>query len=305
MEFSDSHLLHQEKSSRYAVVTICTPNFIPGTIVMIHSFLKYNPWFRGDFIILTDVVSEEMRTSLSSFKQVKFRIVGEELLSRSRMVAAADETGKIFESHFYSLELFNIHGYDKLFYVDSDMLILGSFLPLFDMNAEMICVGDGVYYKGELRDGANYNKRNPKLWEQKSKFWGDNFNAGLILFDGSMASEKHYRELTEMVKIEGYSSQAMRLQDQMIQNIYFRERYTLVSAKYNYRMGIAAEILEKDEVSLDDVVVIHYTARRKPWLHNEALNRMRKDPSYLQPFLLWQEHWLEYMKQLHTKAISG
>ena len=302
MELSDSHLLHQARSSRYAVVTICTPNFIPGTIVMMHSFLQYNPWFQGDFIVLTDQVSEEMRESLSSFANVKYRIVGEELLARSRTVAAADETGKIFESHFYSLELFNIYGYDKLFYVDSDMLILGSFLPLFDMEAEMICVGDGVYYKGELRDGASYNKRNPKLWEQKSKFWGDNFNAGLILFDGKMANEKHYQELTEMVKIEGYSSQAMRLQDQMIQNIYFRGRYTLVSAKYNYRMGIGTEIKEKDGVDLADAVVIHYTARRKPWLHHEALNRMRKDPTYLQPFLRWQEHWLAYMQQLHAKA---
>lgn len=290
------------QADRYAVVTISTPTFIPGTLVMVYSFLKYNPWFKGDFIVLTDEVTDEMEQHLTHFPQLKFRIIGDQLLANSRAVAEADETGRIFESHFYSLELFNIRGYDKLFYVDSDMLILGSFAELFAMDAKMICVGDGVYYKGELRDGAGYNKRQPKFWERKQKFWGDNFNAGLILFDGSMANDRHYRELTAMVTTRGYSEEAMRLQDQMIQNIYFRGQYQLVSAKYNYRMGIQEEVLEKDGISLEEAVVIHYTARRKPWFPHEALVRIKRDADYFRSFQLWQEHWLELMQTLHETA---
>lgn len=288
----------------HAVVTISTPTFIPGTLVMVHSFLKYNPWFEGDFIVLTDEVTEEMEKHLTHYPQLKFRIIGDQLLENSRAVAEADETGRIYESHFYSLELFNIQGYDKLFYVDSDMLILGSFEELFAMEDKMICVGDGVFYKDELRNGASYEKRQPKLWERKGKFWGDNFNAGLILFDGSMANEKHYRELTDMVTTEGYSTEAMRLQDQMMQNIYFRGQYTLVSAKYNYRMGIQEQILEKDGVTMEDAVVIHYTARRKPWFPEEALVRVKRDADYFRAFELWQQHWIEVMRKLHETAHS-
>ena len=296
---------YSERSSNYAVVTICTPNFIPGTMVMIYSYLKYNEWYKGDFVILVDKVTDDMNKYLSYLPNVKFRQVGKEILRRAEKVSRADKTGKVFKSHFYSLELFNIPNYEKLFYVDSDMLILGSFLELFRIDAPMICAGDSFFYKDQLREGPSYNRYIPKAGEDTTKYWGDNFNAGLILFDRSMATPKHYRELTEMIKTGGYTSQAMRLQDQMIQNIYFRGQYTLISSKYNYRLGIADQILEKDNVRLEDAVVIHYTARKKPWLFREALDRTLTNPIYFEPFRLWQVHWTELLKELNEKYAIG
>jgi len=293
-----------ERSKRFAVVTICTPSFIPGTMVMIYSFLKWNDWWQGEFVILTDEVHLEMERCLSGFPRVKFKIIGDELLRRSKEVAQADNTGNIFESHFYSLELFNLRDYDKLFYVDSDILVRGSFEPLFELPDKMICVGDAMFYKDELRDGKNYTKHHPKFWEKKSKLWGDNFNAGLILFDRCMATPKHYSDLVAMVHINGYSKQAIRLQDQMIQNIYFRGLYKLVSAKYNFRLGIAEQIKEKDSIELSEAVAIHYTARRKPWLHHEALHRISSEFLYYQAFLYWQEAWKEMLYDRHIEAFN-
>ncbi len=296
----------ERRSAHFAVVTICTPNFIPGTLVMIHGYLRHNPWWRGDFVVLTDVVTDEMEKYLTVFPRVRFRVIGKDLHLRAAAIARADETGKIFESHFYSLELFNLTGYEKLFYVDSDMLVRGSFAELFEMDDPMICVGDSFYYKDELRDGVTYNRAQPKFWNKKSRFWDDNFNAGLILFDGSLATPTVYRELTEMVTTEGYSREAMRLQDQMIQNIYFRGRYTLVSAKYNFRLGIAEQIGEKDGVTLADAVVIHYTARKKPWLHFEALDRMMGErDNYFEPFRLWQDCWIDFMDALRRGDLKA
>ena len=295
---------YTEDSINYAVVTICTPNFIPGTMVMIYSYLRYNEWFKGDFIILVDEVSEDMKEYFAYLPRVKFHQVGNEILERAEAVTKQDKTGKIFKSHFYSLELFNISGYKKLFYVDSDMLILGSLLELFTINAPMICVGDSFFYKDQLRDSKTYSLATPKLLESKSNYWGDNFNAGLILFDASMATPENYKGLTEMIRTDGYSPQAMRLQDQMIQNIYFRGQYTLVSSKYNYRLGIAQQEYEKDQVRLEDAVVIHYTARKKPWLFREALSRSIHNKNYIKPFLLWQQHWMDLLVQLNKTHAS-
>ncbi|MEM6878444.1 MAG: glycosyltransferase [Bacteroidota bacterium] len=292
-----------EASRQQAVVTICTPNFVPGTLLMVYTFRKYNPWWQGEFIVLVDKPTSQMEKHLDYLPGVRLHPIGKDLLRRSKEVADADSTGKVFQSHFYSLELFNLQGYDKLFYVDSDMLILGSFHELFLRPEPMICVGDGFHYKDKLRDGAGYNTFKPKFWQSKSKGWDGCFNAGLILFDGSWASEKHYRDLCAMVTTEGYSQQAMRLQDQMIQNIYFRDRFTLVSARYNYRLGLADGILEKDGILQEDAYVIHYTARKKPWLHHEALDRLTDNPRYFDAFRLWQTHWLELAEQLHNRSV--
>lgn len=37
-----------EASRQQAVVTICTPNFVPGTLLMVYTFRKYNPWWQGE-----------------------------------------------------------------------------------------------------------------------------------------------------------------------------------------------------------------------------------------------------------------
>ncbi|MEM6396009.1 MAG: glycosyltransferase [Bacteroidota bacterium] len=291
-----------EASRRQAVVTICTPNFVPGTLLMVYTFRKYNPWWQGKFIVLVDQPTPEMEKHLTYLPGIELHPIGDELLRRSIDVAEADHTGKVFQSHFYSLELFNLKGYDKLFYVDSDMLILGSFHELFLLPDPMVCVGDGFHYKDKLREGASYNTYKPKFWQSKSKGWDGCFNAGLILFDGSWANEKHYHELCEMVTTEGYSQQAMRLQDQMIQNIYFRDRFKLISARYNYRLGLADGILKKDGIRQEDAHVIHYTARRKPWLHHEALGRLPSEARYFDAFRRWQEHWIELAEHLHKRS---
>ena len=297
-------LYYTEASKNYAVVTICTNSFIPGTMVMIYSYLKYNTWYKGDFIILVEEITEDMKKFLAYLPNVKFHKVGQKVLDRAETVTQNDQSGKIFKSHFYSLELFNISGYKKLFYVDSDMVILGNLMELFAIDAPMICVGDSFFYKDQLRDPKTYNLVKPKMWESKNKYWGDNFNAGLILFDESMATSQNYENLTEMIRVDGYSSQAMRLQDQMIQNIYFRGQYTLVSSKYNYRLGIAKQEFEKDNIRLEDAIVIHYTARKKPWLFKEALSRSINNKNYIKPFMIWQHHWTELLEQLNENHAS-
>jgi lipopolysaccharide biosynthesis glycosyltransferase len=64
-------------------------------------------------------------------------------------------------------------------------------------------------------------------------------------------------------------------------------------------MGIAKEIAQKDNITVEEATVIHYTARRKPWLHLEALHRIKQDAAYFTVFRYWQEEWMELMEELH------
>jgi lipopolysaccharide biosynthesis glycosyltransferase len=41
----------------YALATLTDDNYILGTKILIYSFLKYNPWFTGDIVIIFDKLS--------------------------------------------------------------------------------------------------------------------------------------------------------------------------------------------------------------------------------------------------------
>ena len=56
-------------------------------------------------------------------------------------------------------------------------------------------LGDAFYYKDKLRDGATYNWYIPKEGEDTSQYWGDNFNSGLILFDGRINNTKSFSRI--------------------------------------------------------------------------------------------------------------
>lgn len=291
----------QLMSKDFVLLTVCTPNFIPGTLTMLYSFLKYNPWYKGDIIVMVDEIDPAMQKYLPLIPNLKIHIVSEALSTRAEAVVQNHTSKKIFRSVFYSIELFNLPGYKKYIFIDSDTLVLGSFLELCQRAEPMLCVGDSVFYKDQLRRSDNYQQAKPKFWENKKDFWGDTFNSGVVIYDASLITPKAYQDMLDMIDITGYPDDAARLQDQLIQNIYLRGKYTLVSAKYNYRFGIADEILEKDQVSFDEAVVLHYTARKKPWLFNEALDRVTSNKNYLRPFLLWQQHWTEFFEVLHGR----
>lgn len=290
-----------EQSSRFAVVTVCTPDFLPGSLVMVYSFLKYNDWYKGDFVFIIEKDDDIIYEQTKFFNRIRFVKAGNKLVKNALIRKEMNKGQKMFPARFFSIETFNIKGYDKLLYLDSDILITGNLLSLFALNVKMACVGDAIHYKGKWRHAPTYSKRDPNPGEDLSSFWNDNFNSGVLLLDQSMINSRYYKDMVEMIHPDKHPVQVARLHDQIIHNIYLRGQYQLVSAKYNFRMGIAAEIYQKDGVKITDALIIHYTARRKPWVSGEVLHRIRTDSSYHYPFQLWQEAWMELMTAIHEK----
>ena len=49
---------------KLCLATVTTEAFVPGTLVMLHSFLKVNPWFEGDLVIIHDGLEPTAHQSL-------------------------------------------------------------------------------------------------------------------------------------------------------------------------------------------------------------------------------------------------
>ena len=102
--------------------TVTTERFVPGTLVMLHSFLEHHPRFGGDVVIVHDGLPEALRRALAgSFGRVRFEPVSGELQARLERLAALP----VFRNrlpNFYFLEAFRLGGYRKMLYFDSDLL---------------------------------------------------------------------------------------------------------------------------------------------------------------------------------------
>lgn len=295
-ELSREHL--SKEPGRYVVVTVCTPPFLPGAMVMLRSFLDHNSWFQGDIVVLTDEVTPEMDTCLTEIYPVSFRLIGEDLLRNATEVRKAVTDRLIVEARFFAMELFGVSGYDKLLYLDSDILVRGDVSELFLRPEPILCCGDGFHYRDKLRTGSDYLPHKLRFWQRREDYWSDNFNSGVMCFDRSVITQSNYLKLAEMIHPTYFNGCEKRYHDQKLLNIHFYGEVTLMSSKYNYRLGMAKYILAKDDVRMENAAIIHFTARRKPWMSEMVDERLATELDFVRAFDWWQACWESLPKEV-------
>jgi lipopolysaccharide biosynthesis glycosyltransferase len=296
----------REKSEGYVIVTACTPSFLPGAMVMLRSFLDHNPWYGGAAVVLTNKVTSEMETCLTSIYPVSFKLIGTEIINKAAELRKAVTTGRIVDARFYSLGLFSITGYDKLLFLDSDVLIRNDVSELFLRPEAILCAGDGFHYRDKLRTGPDYRPHKLRFWQRRADYWSGNFNSGVVCIDSTIATQNNYRELVAMIDPQYFLTGVKRHNDdQLLMNIFFYGKTTLISSKYNYRLGIAKQIMAKDGVQLEDAAIVHYTARRKPWMSEMATERLATEPDFIRAYDWWQTSWNTLPESVRATALKA
>jgi lipopolysaccharide biosynthesis glycosyltransferase len=284
-------------SDKRALVTVTTASFVPGTLVMLHSFKKHNPWFRGDLIIIHDdsLSSEDVALTESLFK-VKWVSADPRLLEKTQALCTHFPDYSRRLGQFYSLEAFRLKGYQKVLFMDSDTLFRASISSLFEENALLlVCRKSGKY-------------KNPEPFDPNKPFSVEQFNAGFMLIDKSLLGDHVYEAMLDKVTPSFFYQFLEKNQagdwvipprfgtDQLIFNAQLQDKATYVSMRYNYRLGIASTILEKEKIGYDDAVIVHFTGRKKPWLLMEALHRIFLHPAEKAAYIEWNEAYLDMIQ---------
>ena len=65
---------------RYCIATVTDANFLVGAEILFYSFLRNNPWFEGDIVVIHDGLTAGDKARLDPFPNVHFHEVGKELL---------------------------------------------------------------------------------------------------------------------------------------------------------------------------------------------------------------------------------
>ena len=139
------------------LLTVATDGFVPGTFVMVRTFLKHHPRFDGDVVVVHDGLSDASREVLAaSFPRLRFEPVSAGLRDRvARLCAVCPEIGARRAS-FWFLDALRPRGYHKVLCCDGDLLFRASVEALFDSPEALLCCRDQFSLRGLARDAVTF-----------------------------------------------------------------------------------------------------------------------------------------------------
>ena len=281
------------------LATVTTEEFLPGTLVALHSFALRHPNFAGDVVVICDELSTMARRMLRAIcPRVQLMPVSAALRQR---VSAFGEAKPAFGDalpRFFALDVFRLRGYRKVLYCDSDLVFRQPIDELFDRSEALLCCGDMVQLLGMDRSAASFGPVEPT--DHPAGALRQTFNDGLLLIDAALLTAQHHAELLAMLAPENWPDGTDHTK-QLLQNRYFAGCQTLVSSTYNFLLRSAADIQRREGITADEAKVVHFNYLAKPWMPAATLAQTLELPTPL-AWSFWYEAWLQCLSTLHLRA---
>lgn len=267
----------------YAVCTAVNDKFARGAEVMLFSFLSNNDWFEGDIIILSGeeggpmYLSNENKERLSNlYYKVKFK---EENISHFKDIFEKIKYNALSgtETLLYKLSVFELDEYDRILFLDSDLLIIADIKEIFDKNEPLVACADRI-------DDAYKNAE----WVVRNEEY---FNFGMFVLNKPYIHEKMLADLQKVFAYVNFDQKTRSnpccgsFVDQDIANAYFLNKNALL-APYTYNF----DRFLFDEGNNEGAKIIHYLETNKPW-ENDIVSPSNN---------IWKEYenkyenWLNY-----------
>lgn len=254
---------------REAFISILTSDdFLEGLLVTYRSLRKYS---KKKYVVLVDLgVSEQ---SIQIIKRNGIQVLkGDDIL----LPDLADNTMKDrWYKTLFKIRVFGLTQFERLVYLDSDLLICGEIDELFEKES-ISAVPDRVFLSSYGRKGMN---------------------AGLMCIQPSKELEQSLIELIPLVanRMEVFG-------DQDVINEYFsgweEEKSKHLDVKYN------ACFYELDKYEEKEIRVVHFIFGEKPWMWTKLKIAGKRVKYFL--YRRWKQyHYLNlYMKYLSHEEIG-
>ena len=260
------------------IVTSSDDKFATGCAVLLYSLKKNMSIFdECDVKVFYTNLSEESRNLI---KSVCPKVVFEKPKDFDYCKGIKTLYGEDNQDTYLCLESFRQTEYDKVAYIDTDMLCVGDISNLFHEQYKlgmMACLGKKQFYS--------------KLTEHKNGI--EKFNAGLMIIGKEhLEGEKTYKDLVSIVKkaketkdddvYKVLHKTSKTFNDQDAVRIYWTNRPVIILPDwYNFKLfGFYGKYEEHDKFFRDFlhmVKIIHYSGKRKPWANKTDRTRSLND----------------------------
>jgi glycogenin glucosyltransferase len=228
----------QATDSRFACATlVTTDSYLPGAVALGES-LRRSGWKHDTLALVTSGVSTTVRERMGKFWD---RVV--EIEPVENPFAKEEQGYDYFDTMFCKYRIWQLTDYERVVYIDSDTIVLGSL--------------------DELLTRPSFAAA-PCIWPP------DRFNAGVLVVE---PSEDMFDDLiSRFGELSSYDGS-----DQGFLNSYYPDWYTgpperRLPSTYNmpqliYTYGTVWKRL------LPEIRILHYTGPWKPWKHQRRLVR--------------------------------
>jgi len=242
-----------------------TDDFLPGILALNESLIYFNHY--PLIVLVCEDVSQAVIDRLGD-KSIDYNIV-------DRVEAPLNETvnGRGFEHMYTKLRIFEMTAWDKVIYLDSDMIVCQNI--------------DTLFIKPHLSAVIAGNLLNPE-WCL--------FNAGLLVIE---PDEILFRNLINLIgKLPSYEG------DQGLLQMYFSSWPTSPGLHLDQHFNIPVNYIDtycrlhgfrfqySRSTLKTDISVIHYWGPDKPWRINPITFRSMPLTKYRQACLLWWDFYL-------------
>ena len=291
------------------LATATTERFVPGTLVLIDSFLRRHPGFDGEVVVIHDGLPGEARAVLAAASDaVRFAPVPPALRERAERLCAALPHLHMRPAQFWMFEAFRLAGAAaKLLLCDSDLLFRAPVEELFDAKEGLLCCGDLAFLAGQRVDAATFLPVERDAAPAPGRtLLEDTFNSGFLCIDGRLAGERVYADLLAAMSPAHWRDLEMPLGEQPLLNRYFAGRQTLVSSTYNFLIYGAAAIRAREGVDLRRAKVVHFNTVAKPWRPDAMLRWTwdRWNPPAVAAFKLWHDAYVEALVNARVRTAA-
>jgi lipopolysaccharide biosynthesis glycosyltransferase len=214
-----------------ALVTLLDDGFYVGFEVFLKSFLAFNPWFSDDFVVIDVGLSEKTREKMrEKYPKMVFFTPKYENYSAVNMKITAERLKKTY----YTLDVFDLP-YDRIVFMDMDMLILGDLREIFN-------------FAGHIGGVRAYN-RNADILQ-------GGINTGLFVVNSEFLNEKTYKRLLEIAR-PGHN-----MPDQTVINEAFKGQISELRKVFNVEKRMINTRRFKNVI--EEMRVLHFVGE-KPW----------------------------------------
>lgn len=280
---------------RIALVTVSSENYVQWSMVMIYSFLKSNPWFKGDLVIIGDDLSDQSIANLNIFPGIIIEKPSVLLNEKLEQLCSDLPDFKSRIARFYSLEVFRLHDYDRILFLDSDMIVIKDVSELFQLPANLYASLE--WFSGKGRRISDFEISDPACIP--GDFIEQPVNSGFLMMSRNFTHPDMYQSLVDSIGSSHWINSKTQLTDQLIINKFFNHRFCILDARYNYRPKNAAGIFRKEKVTFEDASIIHFILKAKPWNFNEALKPNTLKLEMIKAYELWYVWYFDFLGYLH------
>ena len=255
------------KQKNIAVVFATDTNYVPYMAVSIQSIFSHaNSEYNYDLLIFDDGISDYQKEQLSIYQTSNFslRYIDIKPLLNNMDSSLFKARGIWSAATFYRLFIPQIMpDYDKVLYLDCDVLVKDSLVDLFNLDLGKNCAGcvyDEIRYTGNMNRISDINKY------VGIKDYKKYFNAGMILFNIPKINPLTFAKDF----MQALSRPYLPFLDQDVLNILWENKYQALDGCWNYQYYTMIEhpdLVHNQELSKaqKDRKIIHYITQYKPW----------------------------------------